>query len=423
MNFKDLIQFFNMRKDPAGFIKTLQKKHGKIVPQNFGFKKAFLLYNHEEFQKVLTAPDLFQKSFAYKKMLPLLGQGLVTAEGEVWKEKRKLYTSLFHSENVIKFIPLFEEISKRVLEEAIIETEKNGYVDLSQKMVDIALESICQSIIGLNIRDESVEVKIALSLFMEAAEAQIMSLIPWPFWLPIPRHLKLKKSVKILNGVLERLMEKDWDNAETTPLILQKIKTSNLNTKERIKYVRDEVMTFFVAGHETTASTLVWFWVELFKNPKLKDWIAEENFAGEKTRSAFYEVLRLYPAVWLTSREAKEATRIGETEIPKNALIILSFYNLNRNSLYWKDPETFDATRFLELKSLFTVPGFMSFGNGPRNCIGAQFALIEMQTVAKIWLTNAHIEILPDQNLTPKFSLTMRPQGAIRAKVTRKDQA
>lgn len=421
MILEDLILFYKARKNPAGYVQLLQDKHKKIVSRNFGFKKAHLLYSHEEFQKVLMNPDLFRKSFAYKKMVPLLGQGLVTAEGEVWKEKRKLYSSLFHLDNLKNFIPLFEEISLRVLEESIIETEKNGSIDLSQKMVDIALESICQSIIGLKINDESAEVKHALSLFMEAAEKQVLSLINWPYWLPIPRHLKLRKSVKILDEVLGRLLEKDWNNPDKTPALMQKIESIPINKKEKIKYVRDEVMTFFVAGHETTATTLVWFWTELQKNPAVLSWLKEEHFEGDRMRSALYETLRLYPAVWLTSREANQATEIGDCKISKDALIILSFYNLNRNENYWKNPNTFQADRFLETKSLFNVPGFMSFGYGPRNCIGAQFALLEMQAVTRVWLSKAKIEILPEQDLNPNFSLTLRPRGAIKARVIRRE--
>jgi cytochrome P450 len=194
------------------------------------------------------------------------------------------------------------------------------------------------------------------------------------------------------------------------------------------RQIRDEVMTFLLAGHETTAATLIWTWYLLSQHAEVENRLhreLEEVLAGHKpslldlprlvyTKMLVEEVLRLYPPVWMISRKAIKDDQIGGYIIPANSDVLLSIYTLHRHPAFWYSPEEFDPERFTAGRSSQRVPcSYLPFGVGPRSCIGSRFGLMEVILVVTTIAQRYHLELASDHLIEPETLLTLRPRSAV----------
>jgi len=376
--------------------------------------KHILRKNHRNYNK-----SKIQTKFLSK----YVGKGLLTASGEYWLKQRRLIQPAFHREKLQKLVSIMEgEIDKQL--QTIQEDKK---VDLYPIMNELAFHVVAKSLFNYATDDTTM---YRLQEIIEKLQDFIIREIRQPhkkWWYKVSglvaKHMALvQESRDIINKVIDERRLSDEDHDDLLDMLL-KAKYEEDGTSMTNEQLIDEILIFFVAGHETTANALTFTFHLIAKNPEtLKKAVAEVDAIDtalppmEKLAKLSYvktcveEAMRLYPPAWITDRVAIEDDSFAGLNIEKGTMIGISFYELHRNEKYWKNPDDFVPERFSEENRKETAGHYFPFGAGPRMCIGNGFALYEMMLSVYAMLKKYHIET--DQK-TVKIAplITLKPIG------------
>ena len=425
------------RSDPLGFSKKLREEYGQIVKTKLGPYNAIFLFNPEHIKYVLaTNHSNYHKGEDYKFLKEVLGEGLVTNEDEVWRRHRKIIQPIFHTDQLIEFIGQFNSLTNQFLDSWLSKGKINDFTEMSALTASIVTKTILGSDIELNIN----EISNAVSFLTLHIQNRIESLAPMPHFVPTPNNRKYNHEMSIINSVVDTIIQKHKESVFKSSNILSKLLLANAgDSDENLTQleIRDEIRTFFIAGHETTATSLTWAHYVLAKNTKVRDkMIAEIHSIIGTSKEATYEdlqklvyvdqvineVLRLYPPIYTFGRTPLKSDHIDDYELPKGSLIIISQFVTHKDPSLWKDPDKFDPERF-ESERFKNIHKFayFPFGGGPRTCIGKHFALLEMKVIlVKIYQkytfkiqSNLEVNPFPHFTLRPKeeIFLTIEPQS------------
>jgi cytochrome P450 len=343
----------------------------------------------------------------------LLGNGLMVSEGELWKHQRQMIQPAFHHKSVGPLVQVIASVNAKLLEKWRVAAEKNESVNVTQDVSHMALEVVLRFLLGYDYERTRSYFEI---LSQEKA-----------------RDMAFARSFRALGKVLLEIIEQRRKNpanfAGALSLLMQARDPHNGRPMPDQQII-DEMLTLVVAGHETTASTLNWLWYLISQHPgvekKLSDELATAEFSElddlpnfSYTRQVIDEVMRLYPAGWLVTRKALADDRFGPYLVPAGTEIYIAPYFIQRHANVWEDPDAFNPDRFRPENSrhrhrLATIP----FSSGPRNCIGALFARVEMQihvmVIAKhlrLRYSETHpIEMDAGVNLRSKYDFLMFPE-------------
>ena len=365
----------------------------------------------------------FAKSYALRVTFrPLLGEGLVTSEGAFWRHQRKAIAPLFATEQVHRYADLMAECAFR----AIADWKDGQTLDVFDETMKIALNVVSRSLLGVQSWDESEQIGAAMDEVQERFMSKLTS-CPLPTWVPTPANRRLTRALGVLEDkitgiITDRRASPEREQPDVLTLLLgtpDEVE-GNVMTDEQL---RDEVMTMYVAGHETMASALAWTIHELVKNPTVYERLQEEvKPLGLRpltaadlpslryTTCVFKESLRLHPPAYVIGREAADDTEIGGYPIPAGTNVIMSPYVQHRRHDLFPNPEQFDPDRFAsgEPPKYHYIP----FGAGPRVCIGQGFALAEGPLVLATLAQHARFEAEDGGNRPKQDPLvTLRPQG------------
>ena len=377
---------------------------------------------HEVF---VTKADQFQKSRALTFLEPLLGEGLLTANGETHRRHRKLLAPAFAPKRLNAYGAVMVEETER--QAAGWKTGQR--IDLSREMMEMTLAIAGRTMFGGEVRSDAAQVARALDLVMHSQAANLRSLVQLGYKWPLPRHLEMRRGVKLLDEVVYRLIRegraRGTDRGDVLSILLlarDEEDGSGLTDRQ----VRDEVMTLLLAGHETTANALTWAWYELARNPEaLARLQTEVDAFGERvltvedlprlpwTLAVIEEAMRLHPPAYMTGREAKLDLTLGGHHFAKGSIIAINIRGIHRRADYFAAPHSFRPQRMLaEAKKARPRHHYLPFGAGPRVCIGSHFANMEGQlalaTLARrssFTLVNRHVEGEP--------LVTLRPRGGM----------
>jgi cytochrome P450 len=416
--------------DPVGAMRRWRDDHGDFVPIRFGPFRAHAAFGPKEIEEVLVdrAVD-YRKSFATRMLIPLLGRGLLTAEGGEWLLHRRLASPAFHRARV-------EGYGRTMARYA--QDSADGWVDSQSVDVHDDMTALTLRIVARTLFDADVTTRIEqvarlgteIQDFYYLRFASLRFLIPT--WLPTPGNRRLAAATRRLDDVVYGIVRdrrQDEDRGDLLSMLLQARDENGLGMSER--QVRDEVMTLLLAGHETTALTLTWAFLLLDRNPDARLRLEAELAAvlgGESpspdvvsalpyTQAIVNETLRLYPPAYVTGREAIRQTRVGGTAIPKGHIILISMYTTHRDARFFPEPDEFRPERWLDgLEKRLPRGAFIPFGMGSRMCIGAAFAMMEavllLATIARRW----RFELVPAE-IPTQPSITLRPATPTPAQV------
>jgi cytochrome P450 len=369
----------------------------------------------------------FKKSAGMQFLAPLLGEGLLSSEGEVHKQHRKLLAPAFAPKRLAAYGTVMVEETKRQL----AGWHKGKQVDIAHEMMEMTLAIAGRTMFDADVRSDARVVGEGLELAMRSMLASITSPVQLGYKWPLPRHLQMRRAVKMLDTIVYRMIADgraaNVDKGDVLSMLL--LARDEDGTGLSDAQVRDEVMTLLLAGHETTANTMTWTWYELGRNPAALAKIEEEvtRVLGGRTvttedlpnlpwtAAVIDEAMRLHPPAYQTGREAKTDVTLGGHRFPERSIVIINIRGIHRRADYFPQPLAFRPERMLaDQKKARPRHHYIPFGAGPRVCIGSHFALMEAQLCLATMVQAARVRPIASV-VVPEPLVTLRPKGGLPA--------
>jgi len=439
------------RSDPIALLVELKAEYGDIVEVRLGDMRQFLVSDPEAARHVLVQNHKnYSRGPGHVLLRAMLGEGLVTSEGDHWRSHRKIIQPLLARERLSAFVPVMVESAAEEAA-ALGELARKGLtVDVFKRMNALTLSIAARTLLGSDVTDREAEVHRSVSIVLDHMER--LSTSAWRYlevlpgasplrWirsatatLPTPSRKSFNEAIATLDDVIyeviARRREFDHGTTEATDLValLRAASCSGSGPPLTDEDVRDEIMTMFIAGYETTSTALTWCLYLLARHPEHQLRIAQETDAvlGGRpptltdlpnlvaSRKFVEEALRLYPPVWRIGRHAVGYDRIAGYDIPPGSVVTILPYLLHRDPTHWPDPERFDPDRFDPGESRDRVRGaYLPFGAGQRMCPGSSFATAEIQIILATVCRGVAFELEP--GFEPAFAprVTLRPKGGM----------
>ncbi len=419
---------------PLPFLARLAKTYGDASRFRVGPQPIFFFAHPEQVREVLVTKNAsFMKGLALQRTKVVLGEGLLTSEGDLHTRQRCLAQPAFHRERIQRYGEVMVEQAAQARER----WRDGEEIDTAQAMMRLTLAVVAKTLFGVNVDDEADEIGAALTELMLMFPLLVHPLSDLLIRLPLPRVKRFKRALARLDQTIYAMIaerrQSDGDRGDLLSMLLLATDTEGDGSGMSDLQLRDEAITIFLAGHETTANALAWTWYQLARNPDVERELHRELdtvLAGRLPQPADYarlpytemvlaESMRLYPPAWGIGRHALEDVRIGEWDVPKRGLVLVSQYVTHRDARFWPEPERFDPLRFTpEAKASRPKFAYFPFGGGPRVCIGEGFAWMEgvllLATIAQTW----RLQSLGD--VDPVALITLRPKKAMQMRMERR---
>jgi cytochrome P450 len=414
--------------DPLGFVARRFETYGDPYLAKTGGELLFVFKHPEHLAEILVrkADAFVKEEFGLEKVL---GRGLLTSEGELWRHRRRMIQPAFSQAALRRYGQVMVEEA-----EVGVDRWRDGQpVDVSAEMTRVTLAIVARALFSHRIRAQTDTVSRAMSRFQESVGT--FDLLP--DWMPTPKHLRTRRSIDDMNrlvyGVIdERHASRAHGEPASGDLLDALLDTVSEGDQpplsEDREGLRDELLTLYMAGHETTANATSWAWYLLARHPEIDARLHAELDAvlGDAPasvdslaqlpylRAVCQEVLRLYPPAYVLARRTTREVTIGEWTIPANQPTVLWIYMTHRDPRWYPDPERFDPRRFLD-DSAAKRPrlAWLPFGAGARMCIGKHFALMEMQLVLATVLRRFRFEMPHRSIVKPRPRVTLTPAGGV----------
>ncbi|MFL6515090.1 MAG: cytochrome P450 [Chthoniobacterales bacterium] len=416
---------YAMRRDPLGFFTTLAAEQGDVARFRLGdHKHDLFFFNHpDHIREVLVGQDRhFTKWFAVDRIKEVLGEGLFVNEGEFHLRQRRLAQPAFHKERVAGYARQMVTLALSLRERL----QTGDVIDVCREMNWLAMIIVGSTLFGANVESDAGEIRAALSDILDQFERSV---------LPIADREDFDSAMARLDAVVYRIIgERRASGIDHGDLLSMLLMAKDEETGETMSdlQLRDEAMTIFLAGHETSANAMSWTWYLLSRNPDVEaefhreiDSVLAGRLASladisalNVTSGIFAEALRLYPPVWAIGRQATRECQIGDCTIPAGSVAIVSPFVTQRDERWFPDPNKFEPRRWTpERRSSRPRFSYFPFSAGSRACLGEAFAGIEgvlcLATIAQSW----RFKCVPDHPVVLQPQLTLRARHGIKMRV------
>ncbi|MCA9716669.1 MAG: cytochrome P450 [Myxococcales bacterium] len=420
------------------------REHGDTVLLRFGPIRFVLINRPDDIRHVLVKNHKnYSKSRTYEPLSLVLGDGLVTSEGELWRRQRKLMQPAFHRQRLVEFADAMVRCGLEHVDawDAAARDDGGGappVVDIHDEMMRLTFRVVGKTLFSVDLAGESREFGDALTVATHYVSRRTETVLPVPTWLPTPANLRFGRARRALDGLVMRMIAERRAAPEGhTDLMDMLMRATDETGTERMddRQLRDEVMTLVAAGHETTSNALTWTLMLLGRHPEVERKVHAEltraldgrapSFADLEslpyTTQVLQESMRLYPPVWMVERCALGDDQLGEYDIPKGTIVGVCAWTLHRLPTLWDNPEAFDPERFAPARAAARHRyAYVPFAAGPRTCIGNAFAMMEATLLLAVLLQRYRLELVPGQTITPDPGITLRPRGAVRMRLLRR---
>jgi cytochrome P450 len=420
----------DLRNDPIGFVERAYASHPDIAYFRMAGLDVYLLTHPDYIRDVLvTQQEKFHKGSGFERVKRLLGEGLLTSEDEFHMRQRRLVQPAFHRQRIASYGSIMAQ-SARKIGESWTDGETR---DMTKEMAKLTLTVVSQSLFGANVDHEAEEIGEALN---EIIDQFNLVLVPMGEFLDRFRFVKngkMKRSRERLDTTVYRMIRErraaNEDRGDVLSMLLMAQDAEGDGTGMTDEQVRDEVMTMFLAGHETITDSMSFTWYLLSQHPEVVQKLQQElktvlngrtpSFEDlpklEYTNKVFSESMRLYPPGWIMGREVMADYQAGDYLIKKGSLILVSQWLMHRSPLYFKDPLQFNPDRWTPaMKEALSKFVYFPFGAGQRMCIGESFAWMEgamiLATLAQDW----EMALAPGHKVEPEPLITLRPKNGTR---------
>lgn len=409
------------------FLTHCARTYGDVTALRFAHRRILLVSHPELIEEILVANSRhFIKHFALRLNPLLLGKGLLTSEGDFWLRQRRLIQPVFVRSRIASYGPAMVAAARHVTGS----WQAGERRDIMIEMMSLTLQIAAKTLFDAEVGAETQDVVRALQVLQDTFIARFNSTLPPPLWLPTPANLRLRRAVRrldeILFGFIRQRRAQPGERGDLLSLLLAARDEEGSQMTDR--QVRDEAMTLFLAGHETTALALSWTWYLLAQNPEAEAKLAAEvqQVIGDRDPSVedvsrlkyaemvALEAMRLYPPAYVIGREAIDDCDIGGYRIARGTTVLMSQWVVHRDPRLFADPERFRPERWAE-DAIRMLPKFayFPFGGGPRLCIGNTFAMMELVLVLAVIAQRFRFRLQPGAPVTAQPTFTLRPVPGI----------
>jgi cytochrome P450 len=418
------------RRNPAAYLLNVARQYGDLAYFRLNAQHMFLLSRPEYVQDVLvTNQRKFEKSRIMKRSKVLLGEGLLTSEGNFHMRQRRLAQPAFHRERLINYSNAMVECADR--EQARWTTGETR--DMHEAMTRLTLTIVARTLFSVDIESSAAEIGQVMKSVVKMFDMLVLPFSDLIQKLPLPAMKRFEKARDFLDatiyGFINERRASGVDRGDLLSMLLLAQDEQGDHSGMTDKQVRDEALTLFLAGHETTANALTWTWYLLSQHPAVHERLRAEldTVLGGRTPSfddianlrytemVFAEAMRLYPPAWAITRLVVEPHTLDGIELPAGSIAIMCPYIIHRNPKFYPDPERFDPDRWTpEAKEQRPRLSYFPFGAGPRICIGERFAWMEgillLATIGQKW----RMTLPPEQVVEISPQITLRPKHGMR---------
>ena len=409
-----------------------------VLYRSFGLDTVFVMEPELIQTIMLDAIDNFTKSPLYDDVLGAGGgEGLLIAEGEKWRWQRRLAAPIFRAEEVASYLPTFVANSETLLDRWA-NAEDGAIQPVGRDMTNLTLESLLSILLGSDlIAEERKTVASESTAFLEPTSWKIAyASLRLPRWMPHPGRTRMEQAARALRGVAERAIAKRRASGNPGSDLMGRLMTAEEPGTGRImpdSLIVDNLVTYLLAGHETTAKALGWTLYLLAMLPEWQERVRAEvrDVTGggtigvehlpklELLEAVFLEAMRLYPPAPSLMRRARTATNLGGVDVRAGATIVIPIYVLHRHRRLWQNPLVFDPSRFDQAsRAARHRYAHIPFGAGPRSCIAGSFAMLEAKSMLATLLAGARFVLPPGEAPTPVARITLSSSPSISLKVT-----
>jgi cytochrome P450 len=430
----DLLAF---RRDPLGTLERLARDHGDVAGMRFGPRRVTLLGDPELVREVLvTRHREFIKSYALQRARVLLGEGLLTSEEPLHLRQRRLAQPAFHRERIAAYAADMTAYAARMAEE---EWRDGATLDVAREMNRLTLAIAGKTLFGAEVAGEAEEIAGALTTALGLYKRLTNPLGPLLDRLPTPGTLRMRRARARLDATIYRIIAErrrgGGDRGDLLSMLLLAQDTEGDGGGMTDLQLRDEALTIFLAGHETTANALAWTWLLLARNPEAEaalhrelDTVLGGRLPGVDdlpalpyTRAVLAESMRVFPPAYVVGRQPLRDMEIGGFRVEEGSIVLMSPWVIQRDPRWWPDPLRFDPGRWTpEMEAGLPKFAYFPFGGGPRKCIGEGFAWTEEILVLATLAARWRVKPVPGHPVEPEPMITLRPKHGIRAALERR---
>jgi cytochrome P450 len=424
-------------RDPLAFLERLARDYGDVVRTRFFYVPAYFLYHPDHIEYVLATNNRnFIKPLSFRTPFfnRLVGNGLLTSEGDFWRRQRRLAQPAFHRERINAYARIMVKDT-----EELLATWRDGEIrDIHRDMMRLTMEVVTHTLFNANVSDDADKVARALGVLVEpfGSQATVKWILDNRF--PTPMNRRFNKVAAQLDEVVYRIIGQrrtasNQDQGDLLSMLLQVQDEDGSQMTD--KQLRDEVITLFLAGQETTALTLTWAWYLLAQHPEDEKRLWQElaDVLGERTPEAadvpqlrFTEMIakesmRLYPPAYVVGREAVGDCEIGGFYVPARTQLFMPTWVVHRDPRFFDEPDKFKPERWTpEFINDLPKYAYFPFGGGPRVCIGNSFAMMEIVLLLATIAQKFRLELVTKRPVELQPAMSLRPRNGIRMKIERR---
>lgn len=428
-------RFPMLRRDRIEFLSG-QAALGDVTTFRMGPARVYFI-NHPDLIRDLLVmhAEKFEKGRALKRAKTLLGEGLLTSEGSAHLRHRRMIQPAFHRNRIAEYARVMTANAERMA----AEWQDGKTLDIDQEMMHLTLRIVAKTLFDAEVDSEADDVGRSLTDVVSMFNLLLLPFSEVLEKLPFPHSRRLKRARKTLDDIIYKIIDERRVSGEDTGDLLSMLldaRDEDDGGAMTDRQIRDECMTLFLAGHETTANALVWTWYLLSQNPDAEAKLhaeldqvltgrtptIEDISALKFTGSVLAESMRLFPPAWAIGRYCIADHELGGYHVPAGSTVLMSPYILHRDGRFWNEPNEFRPERW-ETKNVKEAGAeniYFPFGGGVRRCIGESFAWSEgillLAALARTWT----LSLVPGQAVVPKPMITLRPKFGIRMQACRR---
>jgi cytochrome P450 len=420
--------------DPLAFYTNLARTYGDIAYVRMAGEHVFLLSDPRHIRNVLvTDQRSFVKGRGLERARRLLGNGLLTSEGATHLRQRRLIQPAFHRDRIASYAAVMTEYADRI---STSWTDRSD-IDVAREMMRLTLGIVGKTLFGTDVEAHAPEVGAAMTAVMGSFWTLMLPFSHLIERLPVPR-LRRSRTARarldaIIYGMIAERRRSPGDRGDLLSMLLAAQDEEDGHGQPgggmTDEQVRDEAMTIFLAGHETTANALTWTWYLLSQAPEIEARLHEEvgRVLGGRlpdvadipslplVEQVVTESMRLYPPAWIVGRRTVEPYAIDDYVAPSRSLVVFSPYIVQRDARHFAEPDRFLPDRWTpEFKASLPPFAYLPFGGGPRRCIGESFAWMELMLVLSTIAQRWRLRLVPGHPVVPQASATLRTKHGMR---------
>ncbi len=414
------------------FLERAWRQHGDIFQVETGGRSRLVVTSHPDaVERILIgAVDNYYKGRSYDPIRPLVGNGLVTSTGDFWVRQRKMAQPVFTRAGLRKLLPHMVRCLQDMLATWEAHAAAGTVLDIHAEMIALTQRIIGFTLFGIDLSGAAATTAQAVADSLHIAGERVnRGALVLPLSLPTPGNLRYKRALRTLDAVVYDIIAGARRNPQQDDTLLRMLIEARDENGEAMddRQLRDEIITMFVAGHETSALVLTWLFHIVDRHPAVVERMAAEAASLDLsapsfeqlerltyTRMVLDEVMRLKPPVWAQTRVLHEADVLLGYPLPADSIVMFSSYFTHRHPAFWPDPERFDPERFTPeaVKQRHKYAHF-PFSAGPRGCIGKRFGMYELTLALAMILPRFRVQVLPGQHVGMKVGGTCHPDRPI----------